>query len=234
MIKDNIARVREKIEITCKKVSKSAKDIELVCITKGQDIKSTIEAIDCGITDIGENRVQEASSKYLKLNELRNKSAKLPKIKWHMVGHLQTNKVKKAVEIFDMIQSVDSLRLAAEIDSQAEKIKKIVDILVEVNTSLDKSKFGIKTEEVFSLIEEISDLRNIQLLGLMTIGPLTSDESKIRQCFRSLRELKEKINKKLSFANVNMKYLSMGMTDDYTIAIEEGSNMLRLGRAIFK
>jgi len=226
MVRDNIARVREKIHLACKKVSRSPEEITLVCVTKGVEIDKIIQAIDCGINEIGENRVQEATGKYLKLKELSKENQNLSKVKWHLVGHLQTNKVNKALEMFDMIQSVDSLRLAKKIDSEAKKNNKIAEILLEVNTSLEESKFGVKEQETIGLIEEIFKLKNIQLSGLMTIGPFTSDENKIRQSFRSLRQLKEKTAKELSF-------LSMGMTDDYEIAIEEGSNMLRLGRAIF-
>ncbi|MBM3251403.1 MAG: YggS family pyridoxal phosphate-dependent enzyme, partial [Candidatus Omnitrophica bacterium] len=208
-------------------------EITLVCVTKGAEIDKISQAIDCGISHIGENRIQEATDKYLKLKQLYKEPDKFSKIRWHMVGHLQTNKVDKAVEIFDLIQSVDSLRLAKKIDSEAKKNHKTCDILIEINTSGESSKFGLKEEESLGLIEEISKLKNIRLLGLMTIGPLSADENKIRQSFRSLRELKEKIAKEMSFPNVKMQYLSMGMTDDYRIAIEEGSNMIRLGRAIF-
>lgn len=233
MIKDNIERVREKINLACKKISRSADQISLVCVTKGIDVDSIIEAIDCGISEIGENRIQEAIDKYIRIKELSNKSDKLSNIKWHMVGHLQTNKVNKALDMFDMIQSVDSLRLAEKIDAEAAKRDKTADILLEINTSGEESKFGLKEEEVFSLIEQASKLKNTRVLGLMTIGPFTEDEAKIRGAFGRLRQLRDKINKETSFSNVKMQYLSMGMTDDYTIAIEEGSNMIRLGRAIF-
>jgi pyridoxal phosphate enzyme (YggS family) len=229
MIKDNIARVREKIYLACKKVSGSVDEITIVAVTKGVVKDKIIEAIDCGIRHIGENRIQEASDKYLQLKELSKKSG----VRWHMVGHLQTNKVKKALEMFDMIQSVDSLRLAEMISSEAQKYNKNVEILLEVNTSGEASKFGLEMDKVWELLPKISELKNIQVLGLMTIGPLTTDENKIRQSFSSLRKLKEQIAKSSSFSNVKMNYLSMGMTDDFQIAIEEGSNMLRLGRAIF-
>ena len=231
MIKDNIARIREKIDLSCKKVSRSPQDISIICVSKGVEIGKIAEAIDCGISEIGENRLQEAVDKHLSINSLSKE--RFSGVKWHMVGHLQTNKVKKALEIFNMIQSVDSLHLADKINSEAQKLNKIVDILLEVNTSGEETKYGIKEQETPALVEDISKLKNIRLLGLMTIGPFTPDENKIRKSFRSLRKLREKIAKK-SFSNVNMEYLSMGMTDDYQIAVEEGSNMLRLGRAIFQ
>lgn len=230
MIKDNIARLKEEIYLAAKKSSRSPDEIEVVAVTKGVMVDKITEAMECGIQNIGENRIQEAADKYVQLNELCKKS----QVKWHMVGHLQTNKVKKAMEVFDMIQSVDSLHLAEKINSEAGINNRTVDILIEVNTSGEKSKFGVEKDKVFELVEKLSELKNIQVLGLMTIGPLASDENIIRKAFSSLRQLREQIAKNLSFSNVKMNYLSMGMTDDYPIAIEEGSNMLRLGRAIFQ
>jgi hypothetical protein len=229
MIKDNIARLKEKIYLASKKVSKSIDEISIVAVTKGVMPEKIIQAMDCGIKHIGENRIQEAFAKYLQLNELCKKS----NVKWHMVGHLQSNKVKKALEMFDMIQSVDSLHLAEKIDAEAATNNRTVDILIEVNTSGEASKFGLEKDKLSELVDKVSELRNIQVLGLMTVGPLSFDEDKIRDAFRGLRQLKEQIAKNSSFSNVKMNYLSMGMTDDYPIAIEEGSNMLRLGRAIF-
>ncbi|MBM3248500.1 MAG: YggS family pyridoxal phosphate-dependent enzyme [Candidatus Omnitrophica bacterium] len=229
MIKDNIARLKERISLTAKKVSRSSDEIIIVAVTKGVMPEKIIEAIECGIKHIGENRIQEASDKYLQLKELCKKSP----VKWHMVGHLQTNKVKKALEMFDMIQSVDSLHLAEKINAEAATNNRTVDILIEVNTSGEASKFGLEKDKLSELVDKVSELRNIQVLGLMTVGPFSSDEDKIRNAFRALRQLKEQIAKNSSFSNIKMDYLSMGMTDDYPIAIEEGSNMLRLGRAIF-
>lgn len=229
MIKDNIARIKEKIYLAAKKVSRSSDEIAIVAVTKGVIPEKIIEAINCGLKHIGENRIQEAEDKYLRLKGLCKES----EVKWHMVGHLQTNKVKKALEMFDMIQSVDSLHLAEKINAEAEMDNRVVDILIEVNTSGEVSKSGIENDKAFELMDKISALENIRISGLMTVGPLTSDENSIRQAFSRLRHIKEQSAKNYSLSNVKMNYLSMGMTDDYEIAIEEGSNMLRLGRAIF-
>ncbi|HOX54425.1 MAG: YggS family pyridoxal phosphate-dependent enzyme [Candidatus Omnitrophica bacterium] len=229
MIKDNIARIKERIYLAAKKVSRSSDEITIVAVTKGVIPEKIIEAVNSGIKHIGENRIQEAEDKYLRLKGLCKESG----VKWHMIGHLQTNKVKKALEMFDMIQSVDSLRLAEKINSDASMNNRVVDILVEVNTSGEASKSGIENDKAFELMDKISALENIRISGLMTVGPLTSDENRIRQAFASLRKLKEQAAKNYSFSNIKMNYLSMGMTDDYEIAIEEGSNMLRLGRAVF-
>lgn len=188
------------------------------------------EVVEAGITDIGENRVQEAVIKYKGLitSKLENSRA----IKWHMVGHLQTNKVKGAVKIFDLIQSVDSVRLAEEIDKQADKINKIQDIFVEIKTSPEEGKFGLKPDEAIKVIKDIVRLKNINIKGFMTIATAGDDPEKARPYFRMLREFEDKINE-LRVTSYKLGVLSMGMTDDFEIAIEEGSNMVRLGRAIF-
>jgi pyridoxal phosphate enzyme (YggS family) len=152
-----------------------------------------------------------------------------------MIGHLQTNKAKQAVQLFDLIQSVDSVRLADEIEKEAAKPAKTVDILIEVNTSGEEQKFGVHPDEVPILIKEISHCPHIRLLGLMTMAPLTEEKGRIRRCFRDLRELFDAVEEDFAASsNIQMKYLSMGMTSDYEIALEEGSNMVRIGRAIFK
>lgn len=190
--------------------------VTIVAVSKGRSIEEIKEAVAAGITDIGENKVQEALLKY----------RELPTIKWHMVGHLQANKVKDAVKIFDLIQSVDSLHLAQEIDKQALKINKIQDILIEIKTSPEETKFGLKPEEAIPAIKEIAKLKNINIKGLMTIAPIVDDPEKTRPYFRLLRDLRDEINK--------FQIFSMGMTDDFKIAVEEGATMVRLGRAIFE
>jgi pyridoxal phosphate enzyme (YggS family) len=222
MIKENVLKIKERISLICTKINRDPNTISVVAVSKGRTIDQIKEAIDVGITDIGENRVQEAVSKY---KEIRN-TEYARRIKWHMVGHLQTNKVKDAVKIFDLIHSVDSLHLAEEISKQASKINKVQDMLLEVKTSPEIAKFGLKPNEVIEVIKDIVKLKNINIKGLMTIAPVVDNPEKTRPYFRILRELKDTIN--------NMPYLSMGMTDDYQVAIEEGSNMIRLGRAIFE
>jgi hypothetical protein len=154
-------------------------------------------------------------------------------VKWHMVGHLQTNKVKEAVKFFACIQSVDSLRLAKEIDAQAAKIGKIQDIMLEVKTSPEATKFGLRPQEVLGASEEFARSRNLRVLGLMTIAPLLDDPEQARPYFRKLRGLRDEIDR-LSVFGYRLSVLSMGMTDDFEVAIEEGSTMVRLGRAIFE
>jgi len=227
MVKDNILKIKERITFVCSKVNQDPNSVTVVCVSKGRTAEQIEEVIEAGITDIGENRVQEA---IIKINALRTTNYKL---RTHMVGHLQTNKVKDAVRIFDLIQSVDSLRLAKELDKQASKINKLQDILIEVKTSKEATKFGIKPDDAIEVIKEITKFRNINIKGLMTIAPIVDNPEKTRPYFRLLREIRDKINE-LRTKNYELRTLSMGMTDDFEVAIEEGSNMLRLGRAIFE
>jgi len=231
MIRENVSRIRQRILKVCSKIDQDPGKITIIAVSKGRTIEQMKEVVEAGITDIGENRAQEAVIKYKGLitSELGNSRA----IKWHMVGHLQTNKVKDAVRIFDLIQSVDSVRLAEEIDKQADKINKIQDILVEIKTSPEESKFGLKPDEAIKVIKDIVRLKNINIKGLMTIAPAGDDPEKARPYFRMLREFEDKINE-LRVTSYKSGVLSMGMTDDFEIAVEEGSNMVRLGRAFFE
>jgi len=224
MVKDNILKIRHAIaEISSAKGGR-ADNITIVAVSKGRGVDRIKEAVEAGITDIGENRVQEAASKYNELSAIR------PAVKWHMVGHLQTNKVKEAVRIFDLIHSVDSLRLAEEINRQALKINKSQDILIEVNISGEESKYGIRPEAAGALIRVVSELKNIRLLGFMTVAPVADNAERSRVYFRMLRELRDKS----AVSEGALPILSMGMTDDFRAAVEEGSNMVRIGRAIFE
>jgi hypothetical protein len=220
-IADNIKTIKTRIEQAAKRAGREASDIKLVAATKDVPVELIKEAIDAGLMDIGENRVQEARSKF---DQLKDHS-----VTWHMIGHLQTNKVKHALEIFSVIQSVDSERLAKDI---SDKANKKIDVFIEVNTSGEESKFGIAPDKAAAFARHVSGLPKLKLSGLMTIGPLSSDESKTRQSFRELLKLFKQI-KELNLPAVELKYLSMGMSDDYEIAVEEGSNMVRVGRAIF-
>ncbi len=172
---------------------------------------------------IGENKVQEAKKKYQILTG---------DIEWHLVGHLQTNKVKYAVEIFDLIHSVDSIKLAKEIDKRSLQFGKITNVLVEVNVSGEETKYGIRPEEIELFLGEISKFSGIRVMGLMTIAPIVKNKEEVRPYFKKLRELSKKINNE-NIKNVKMDYLSMGMTDDFEVAIEEGANMVRIGRGVF-
>lgn len=229
MFRDNLLKVKERIACVCAKFNRDPSQVAIVGVSKGRTVDDIRQAIAEGITEIGENKVQEARLKY---NELSNIGYRLPVIKWHMVGHLQANKVKEAVKIFDLIQSVDSLHLAVEIDKQASRINKIQDVLIEVKTSPEAAKFGLNPEEAIEVIKEIPKRKNINLKGLMTIAPAVDNPNKARPYFKILRELLNKINE-LPVAGYQLRILSMGMSDDFEVALEEGSNMVRLGRAIF-
>jgi pyridoxal phosphate enzyme (YggS family) len=237
MIKDNISQLNQDIALICAKIHQQPDQIKILAVSKGRPIEEIKETIEAGITDIGENRVQEALTKYNAIPACRQAGAQ--RIKWHMIGHLQTNKVKDAVKIFDLIHSVDSLHLAEEIDIQAARMNKVQDILIEVNTSGEKQKYGFKPNEVIGAVRTIALLKHISLKGLMTIAPLADSPEKTRPYFRQLRELLNEINAipACPAGRRNTQYairiLSMGMTDDFQIAIEEGATIVRLGRAIY-
>lgn len=240
IIEDNILKVKKRISLICSKINKDPDSITVVAVSKARSVEQIKETIEAGITDIGENRVQEAVIKYKSLtlsaesgSAYGGNTQHLTPIKWHMVGHLQTNKVKDAVKIFDLIHSVDSLRLAEELNRQAARIDKIQDILIEVKTSQETAKFGLKPEEAIEVIKEMANFKNINIKGLMTIAPLTVNPGETRPFFRMLRELRDKIKDTLPITHYPLPILSMGMTDDFEVAIEEGSNIVRLGRVIF-
>ena len=223
-IKNNLEIINEKIKKAALKANRSPEEIKLVAVTKTATIEQIKEAINAGVKIIGENKVQEAKEKYQILTA---------DTEWHLVGHLQTNKVKYAIEIFDCIQTVDSIKLAKEIDKRSLQFEKTTNVLVEVNVSGEETKYGIKPEEVEPFLKEISEFSRIRVRGLMTIVPIIEeDKEEVRPYFRKLRELSKEIKSK-NIKNVKMDYLSMGMTDDFEVAIEEGANMVRIGRGIF-
>ncbi|MDD5014919.1 MAG: YggS family pyridoxal phosphate-dependent enzyme [Atribacterota bacterium] len=222
-IKNNLEKINERIKKAALKANRDPQEIKLVAVSKTATIEQIKEAINAGVKIIGENKVHEAKEKYHILTA---------DIEWHLVGHLQTNKAKYAVEIFDLIHSVDSIKLAKEIDRRSLQFGKISNVLVEVNVSGEETKYGIKPEEVEPFIEEISEFPKIWVRGLMTIAPMVKDKEETRPYFRKLRELSKEIKSK-NIKNVKMDYLSMGMTEDFEIAIEEGDNMVRIGRGIF-
>ncbi|MCK4715336.1 MAG: YggS family pyridoxal phosphate-dependent enzyme [Candidatus Marinimicrobia bacterium] len=224
LISENLSRVKEKINSTAVGSGRDPQDIILIVISKTRSADIVSMAIDCGVRNFGENKIQEAIPK---INDLNKRHSDLT---WNMVGHLQTNKAKIAVVNFDMIQSIDSIKLARKISGIAQQLQKNIDILIEVNISGEKSKYGINSDDVEKINGEIASLPNINVRGLMTIGPLTSDVAIIRNAFRRMRKVFENIRDR---KNNDFNILSMGMTDDYKIAIQEGSMMIRLGRAIF-
>lgn len=218
-IKDNLLILRQRIS----RAGADPDKIKIVAAVKTLATEKVLEALDAGITDIGDNRVQEALEKK---DAIR---AKYPKVVWHMIGHLQRNKVRHCLDTFDIIQTVDTEKLGLEIDQKAVRP---IPVLIEVNTSQEPNKFGVPLGQAQALIEKLAALKNLRIRGLMTVGILSADQEKVRACFRNLKDLSEKI-KILNLPEVEMKYLSMGMTDDLEIALQEGSNMLRIGRLIF-
>ena len=213
-------QILSRIKSAAARAGRKHEDIKLVAVIKNIPNQLVFQALESGITDIGENRVQEASERWPAIK------ARFPKVTSHFIGHLQRNKVGQALDLFDIIQSIDSGRLIEEIDRRAVKP---VPILIEVNTSGEISKFGIEPDKTLELVKFASSFEKIQVRGLMTIGPLGRDP---RPSFRQLRELREGITE-LALPQVEMQFLSMGMSDDFEVAIEEGANLVRIGRAIF-
>ena len=229
-IADRLSMVREAIADAASKTGRTAEEITLVGVSKTVPARTVREAIDAGLADVGENRVQEAAGKLEILLPLLEASGR--SVRWHMVGHLQSNKANAAVELFDMIQSIDSLKLARAVSRAALKRGVVQDVLIEVNTSGEATKYGLSEGEVVKFAADIADLKGLRALGLMTIGPLTADPELARPAFRLLRVLSEKLEAE-GFPWMETRYLSMGMTADMRQAIEEGSNMVRVGTAIF-
>jgi len=223
IIAKNLQIVREKIKVAAEKSGRGIEEIKLVAVTKNIPVDRIRMAIDAGITDIGENKAQEAKRK---ADELKEKNT------WHFIGHLQTNKVKIVISFADVIQSVDGVKLAQEISRRAQQVGKVQDVLVQVNIAEEETKFGIEKGEVEALLEEISGFTNLKVRGLMTVAPLIDNPEKLRPFFVEMRDLFDNI-RALSIPNINMNYLSMGMTNDFEVAIESGANMVRIGTGIF-
>ena len=223
MLKENLEQVQKNVCAACEKAGRNRNEVTLIAVSKTKPVEMLQEIYDCDVRDFGENKVQEMCDKMEVLPE---------DIHWHMIGHLQTNKVKYIVGKIALIHSVDSLKLANEIQKQAAKRDVTVDILVEVNIAEEESKFGIHKEETIELVREIAKLPNIRIKGLMTIAPFVENAEDNRLYFREIRQLSVDI-KNQNIDNVSMDILSMGMTGDYTVAIEEGSTMVRVGTGIF-
>ncbi|MBO4940725.1 MAG: YggS family pyridoxal phosphate-dependent enzyme [Clostridia bacterium] len=221
-IEKNLLEVNKKIDEAARASNRKTDEIKLIAVTKTYGADLINEAIDCGVTDIGENRVQEIMEKYDKVNPVR----------WHLIGHLQKNKVKYIIDKVELIHSVDSVELAVEIDKKAKKIDKIQKILLEVNVSGEESKFGIEPTNCIDVCREISLLENVKIMGLMTVAPFTDDEELLLGVFSGLKGLAEKISQE-NIKNVSMEELSMGMTNDFPLAIEKGATMVRVGTGIF-
>jgi pyridoxal phosphate enzyme (YggS family) len=222
-IRYNLQKIEERIRLACLRANRDPGEVKIVAVTKTVPPERIQEGIEAGISALGENRVQEAQTKYPIIGDA---------VQWHMIGHLQTNKVKKAVEIFHLIHSVDSLRLAERINKCALDIGKIQDILIQVNVSGEESKFGLVPEALEDILEEVSHLPGIRVRGLMTIAPMIHDPEAARPYFVKLREL-AKGAAEAKISGITMDYLSMGMSGDFEVAVEEGANIVRVGTAIF-
>lgn len=230
MIRENLERLWERIERSCGLAGRKREEIQLVAVTKLVSLDKIAEAVRCGITDIGESRVQESQDK---IQTLR---LEFPLLRWHIIGHLQRNKVNRAIEIFDLVQSVDSLKLVEVVNQRASKIEKVQDCLVEVKVSSEPNKSGLPPEELENFLEFCQNLKNVRIKGLMTIAPYFKEPNESRPYFARARRLFERFFSPValrSFLNNCQPILSMGMSSDFETAIEEGSNMVRIGSAIF-
>ncbi|MBQ1640357.1 MAG: YggS family pyridoxal phosphate-dependent enzyme [Lachnospiraceae bacterium] len=223
MVQENLTQVEANITAACKRAGRSRDEVTLIAVTKTKPVEMLQEAYDWGSRNFGENKVQEIMDKYDKLPS---------DIQWHMIGHLQRNKVKYIVDKVCLIHSVDSYRLAEEINIQAKKRGVVVPILIEVNIADEQSKFGVRPEETMQLVREISSLDGVSIRGLMCIAPYVVDSEENRPFFRKIKALSIDIEKE-NIDNVSMDILSMGMTGDYEVAIEEGATMVRVGTGIF-
>jgi pyridoxal phosphate enzyme (YggS family) len=213
MIRENVKRILDGLP----------EGVELIGVAKTRSLEEIREAVDAGIRNIGENYVQEAERAYQQIGQA---------VKWHMIGHLQSNKAKKAVRIFDMIETVDSVKLAEAIDRACGDIGKVMPVLIEINSGEESQKAGVMPEDAASLIREMTVFRNIRIMGLMTMGPFSGEPEDARPYFRRTREVFDEI-RNTNLSGVEMKHLSMGMSNSYNVAIEEGANMVRIGTKIF-
>lgn len=222
-IKKNLEVIKEKIDRAAQKSGREGTDITVIAVTKTIDVARINELISYGIQNIGENKAQELRDKYPQID---------PSVNWHFIGHLQSNKIKYIIDKVKLIHSVDSEKLAYNINEAAKKHDKVMDILLQVNVAEDENKFGLSYKEVEPLLYKLKDLKNIRVRGLMTIVPYDEEAENNRLYFRRMKQLAVDIDNQ-NIDNISMEFLSMGMTNDFEIAIEEGSNMVRIGTGIF-
>ncbi len=227
MIKNNLEDIRKRIADACSRCGRDAGEVVLVAVSKTNPAQAVINAVTCGQIVFGENRVQELCEKQDEVSAAVSKP-----LEWHLIGHLQTNKVKYVIGRVKLIHSVDSLKLACEIDKESAKKGLISDILLEINISGEDSKFGLRPDEVLPVVSEISRMKNVRLRGLMTVAPFTDEPETNRIYFRKLKDLSVDISSQ-NIDNIDMSVLSMGMTGDFEIAIEEGATLIRVGTGIF-
>ena len=223
MLAVNLQEVEKKIQEACKRANRSREEVTLIAVSKTKPVTMLQEVYDLGVRNFGENKVQELSEKYPQMPD---------DMKWHLIGHLQRNKVKQVIDKVTLIHSVDSIRLAETIENEAAKKDIIVDILLEVNVAEEESKFGLKVDEVLPVVEQIATFPHVRIKGLMTIAPFVENPEENRTVFARLQKLSVDIAEK-NIDNVSVNILSMGMTNDYQVAIEEGATMIRVGTGIF-
>jgi len=227
----NVENILENISAQLSGFMKQSRQVDIMGVTKTLPVSSIEEAAAAGLKHFGENRVQEAETKIPVLRE------KYPQLVWHLIGHLQSNKAKKAVQLFDSIDSVDSLKLAQELDRRAKEAAKIMPVMIEINIGAEEQKFGVKPEDVLSLVWEIMGkegrpgLKNLKLTGLMAVAPIAKTPESARPYFEKMRQTFDEINRQIS--PLTLQYLSIGMSDDWQVAVQSGSNLIRLGRSIF-
>jgi pyridoxal phosphate enzyme (YggS family) len=223
-IKENIERILEKTAQAAIRSNRNPEDITVIAVSKTVDAERAREAVEGGLVNLGENRVQELVNKYEQLDDID--------VKWHLIGHLQKNKVKYIIDKAALIHSVESLELAKEINKRALSHNITANVLIELNIGEEESKFGISDDTVYDFVRSMEQFENIKILGLMTVAPFTENPEDIRWVFKKMKEIFDKISG-MTLKNTEMKYLSMGMTNDFEIAIEEGANIIRIGTAIF-
>lgn len=222
-LQNNLELIKKNIAKAAERSGRDEKDIKLIAVTKTVEVDLINQSIQLGVEDIGENRVQEIERKYDSI---------IKGINWHMIGHLQSNKVKFVIDKVRLIHSLDRMSLAKEIQKRAEQLDIVVDALIQVNIAEEESKFGLNRNEVIPFIEKLLDYKNINIKGLMTIAPYVKNTEEVRCVFKDLKKLSNEVLEK-NYSGIEMTYLSMGMTNDYEVAIEEGANIVRIGSGIF-
>lgn len=223
-IKENIEEIIKRKNEAALRCGRNPEDITIIAVSKTVDAMKAREAVMGGLENLGENRVQEIMNKYDELQDLQ--------VKWHMIGHLQKNKVKYIIDKVELIHSVESIELAAEINKRSSQHNIISNILIELNIGEEESKFGINEDSVYDFVSSLEQFENIKIMGLMTVAPFCENPEDVRWVFKKMKEIFDKISA-MNLKNTQMKYLSMGMTNDFEIAIEEGSNIVRIGTAVF-
>jgi pyridoxal phosphate enzyme (YggS family) len=233
-IKNNLNTIRSRVNAAAERVGRNGEEILIVAVTKTRSPEEMALAIQAGVSDIGENKVQEIIEKFDNVGRLVERTGTNVHVKWHMIGHLQRNKVKYIIDKADIIHSVDSLRLAEEIDRRATACGRTMDVLIQVNAAGETGKFGVPTDEAKPLIAEMIDrCRAVRVKGLMSIAPAADDPEDVRMYFREVKELYDRISRDADGERLTAEYLSMGMTHDFEVAIEEGANLVRVGTGIF-